>query len=187
MPKGYRKCCVCGEQVPSDVAKIINNKAYCITCGEARLKEVKDNVALRDYLYKLCDGRGEFLPFLLKQASQLKNNADYGFKTSGILATLKFVFETSENPPIFNPETGIEWIIIRNYYKAKKHYAQIRELEKFPEIEIDEALAAPEKEVHINKQLVETRQKQFRDKIKDKTFGPIIDLNTIEDEEEYDD
>lgn len=180
MKKGYRKCTQCGQIFPKGEIVQISGKAYCLKCSKPKAKESKDNSALSAYLYDLCDKEQDLMPFLMTQVKRLKDQ--YGFKTTGILATLHYLFDITDNPPVFKSEYGIEGIVIKNYYQAKKYYESIRELYKQLPEDIDEALKTPVKEVHLNKQVMQESSQAFINKQKDLQYGPAIDLNSIEDE-----
>ena len=183
MKKGYRKCVECGAILPKEDIVQIGGKAYCHKCSAPRAKEVRDINALNAYLYDLCGGEGDIMPFLTSQVKRLKTQ--YEFKVSGILATLKFAFELSDNPPEFNPQYGIEYLVIRNYYQAKKYYEELRKLSKQPQEMIDETLKTPVKEVHLSRTVMTEQSEAFIAKQKDLQYGPAIDLDSIEDEDDF--
>jgi len=183
-------CVTCGVIVEPESIFKIKGKIYCPNCAalieQKEKKEKSDYSKLMDYLYKLCDEDKDILGFLVKQVKNLKSMEGCDYKDSDILATLKYVFELSEHPPVFNPTYGIEPLVVRNYYWARKYYEAKRKLEKQDVKVIDNILQAPEVEVHIDKDIMEYQRQLFLEKHKDKLYGPAIDLDSIEDEEEID-
>ena len=159
----------------------LGGKLYCPKCAAPKKKEVEANKKLASYLYELCDQERELMPFLMTQVKRLKSQ--YSFKTTGILATLKYVFELSEIPPVFKPEIGIESIVIKNYYFAKKYYEELHHLAKQSPEEIDSTLTAPVHEVHLDSVRLAQNNNFFKEKQKNLQYGPPIDLDSIPDDE----
>ena len=182
MAKTKRKCCECNNFFEKENMIEVGGKLYCKECGASKQKEVDDQKKLAAFLYELCDKEQDLMPFLMTQVKRLKTQ--YNFKSSGILATLKFLFTLSENPPVFKPEIGIEPLVIKNYYFAKKYYEEVFALARQSPMEIDQTLKAPVKEIHLNYNTMYESNNFFQERRKNLQYGPIIDLNTIPDEEE---
>lgn len=184
--KGQRKCCVCGKNFPSTLIYTIDAKNYCHVCGaelqKTRQKEIDANKKLNDYLYKLA-GDKDLMPFWCKQIKSLKD--DNGWKSEGILATLKYVFEIQGHPPIENPEFGIAWVVERYYYSAKKYHEQLYALKKTPDEVIQEILLMPAHEIVLKRSDLIKKDDSFLEKKKDLTYGPVLSMDDIEDDEEF--
>lgn len=183
MGKKTKKCAGCGREVDPniEIIEVIGGKNYCPTCATTRKKEIQVNKELNDFLYNLCGKENDLMPFLTKQVKRMKEEYDY--KASGILATLKYVFVLSDAPPTFKIEYGIEGVVVRNYYKARKYYEQVYHLKQQSPEAIDEALLSSAREVHLSRQVMTSQEEAFTEKRKNMEYGPLIDLDSIEDEE----
>ena len=184
--KGQRKCCVCGKMFPSDLIYTIDAKNYCHSCGgelqKKRQKEIDKNKELNAYLYELAGDR-DLMPFWCKQVKAMKD--ENGWRTESILATLKYIFEITEHPPILNPEFGIKGLVEAYYYPAKKYYEEVFALKRTPDEVIQEILLMPPKEIVLKRSDLLKKEEKFLEKKKDLTYGPALDMDDIIDDEEF--
>ena len=186
--RGRRKCCICGSFFPADLIYTIDAKNYCHNCGEdikaKREKEIRKNKELNDYLYMLANQDKDLMPFFCKQVKSMKDENQW--KAESILAVLKYIFEIMEDTPTFDPEFGIRGLVEAFYYPAKKYYEQVFALRKTPEELIQEILLMPPKEITMRRSDIIKRDEHFLEKKKNLTYGPELDMDDIEDDEEED-
>lgn len=185
-PKGQRKCCVCEKMFASSLIYTIDAKNYCHSCGEElqqkRQKEIEKNKELNAYLCNLA-GDNDLMPFWGRQVKSMKE--ENGWRTESILATLRYIFEIMENPPILQPEFGIRALVETYYYSAKKYYEEVFALKKTPDEVIQEILLMPPKEIVLRRSELLKKDERFLEKKKDLTYGPALDMDDIIDDEEF--
>lgn len=157
------KCKWCGELIEdkSNATKK-SNGWWHNNCLEEKEKQKNENKSdyekLIDYIYELYDGN---IPiFVFKQIKDYVN--EYGMKYSGILLTLKYIYEELEIP--FDEENGIG-LVVYKYSECSKEWQRQQEINKA----IDE-FEFEEKEVVVNK------------KINNKQWSKVKEIN-MEDEE----
>ena len=110
-----------------------------------------------------------------------------GWKAESILAVLKYIFEINEDPPVIIPEVGIRALVETYYYPAKKYYEQVFALRKTPDEVIQQILSMPPKEISMRRSDIIKRDVKFLEKKKDIEYGPALDMDDIEDDEEAED
>lgn len=132
------KCRNCKEPVKESVAIKDESKRGFYYCSqecrdtyEVKAKEKKqsasspeqkaDFVALTDYLDELYRGECNF-PYITSQIKFMKE--EHGFKYSGILLTLKYVYETMGEE--LKTQYGIQYVVTKNYENAKQHYLKCK-------------------------------------------------------------
>ena len=131
------KCKWCGELIEdkSNATKK-SNGWWHNNCLEEKEKQKNENKSdyekLIDYIYKLYDGN---IPvFVFKQIKDYVN--EYGMKYSGILLTLKYIYEELEIP--FDEENGIG-LVIYKYSECSKEWLRKKEIDKaIEEFEFEE-------------------------------------------------
>lgn len=157
------KCKWCSKEIldKSNATKK-GNYWWHNSCLEKKEKQKNENKSdyekLIDYIYELYDGN---IPvFVFKQIKDYVN--EYGMKHSGILLTLKYIYEELEIP--FDEENGIG-LVVYKYSECSKEWKRQQEIDKaIEEFEFEE------KEVVMNK------------KIDNKQWSKINEIN-MEDEE----
>lgn len=188
MKKTTVTCANCGIEINATNSdgeplwKKLDGKRYCLKCAAPRAKEIEINKKLSDLLFAICNEDRNVFKFLRMQVKRL--TTDYEYKLEGILATLKYIYYISDNPYPFRPEVGIEYAVIKNYYKASKYYEQMRKLKSQSLESIDSGLTSPVVEIHLNQNVMQFKDDLFNSRRKDLEYGPEIDLNSIEDEED---
>ena len=157
------KCKFCGNEIiDKSIAIKKSNGWYHNSCLEELQKQKEENKSdyekLIDYIYKLYNGH---IPvFIFKQIKDYVN--EYGMKYSGILLTLRYIYEELEMP--FDEENGIG-LVVYKYSEAKNEWLKQQEIDKaIEEFEFEE------KEVVVNK------------KINNKQWSKVKEIN-MEDEE----
>lgn len=155
-----------------------NGLYYCKSCYPDRLKELGNNKELNDFLYNLCQD-SELMPFLREQVTYMVNHN--GYKESGILNTLKYIYSHLDNPPVFYPSGGIRYMVTRYYTEARDHYKEIKELEKCSDETIEQAINQPVEIVKLTRSIIEARAKANDERIKNLTYGKEIDLDELPD------
>lgn len=172
-----KKCCVCGFRFDSELILTIDKKNYCEKCANTTLKRIekekKDNKALNDYIYHLCEEDGALMGLMGKQIKTMKE--EHHYKTSGILATLKYMYEILDPPVEFNPEYGINNVIYY-YYQAKKFNEQYFNLKRKAEEPFEEP---PNRVVTLKRSDIIQEEETFWKKKKEKELGPDMDLNSL--------
>lgn len=123
------------------------------------------------------------MPFWCKQVKSMKD--ENGWRTESILATLKYIFEITEHPPILHPEFGIRGLVEAYYYPAKKYYEEVFALKKTSDDVIQEILLMPPKEIILKRSDLLKKEEKFLEKKKDLTYGPALDMDDIVDDEEF--
>jgi len=194
------KCASCGAEISvieedaSTKPYMVAGKKYCQHCGEIKSLETKQLVELRDYINDspyLANGDKDCWPYLTRQIKQLVE--EDGFKYTGILLTLKYIYEDKENGikrlPEFSPEIGITWMVEKYYPIARKKEEERRAIklkrqEKFTEEMIQAQNNLPLQIIYIDKEAVAEEDRRVRERRKDRRFGPMIDINEIEDWED---
>lgn len=157
------KCKFCGKLIEDKANATKKSNGWwhneCLKEKEKQKNENKsDYEKLIDYIYELYNGN---IPvFIFKQIKDYVN--EYGMKYSGILLTLKYIYEELEMP--FDEENGIGMVVYK-YSEAKNEWLKQREIDKaIEEFEFEE------KEVVVNK------------KIDNKQWSKVKEIN-MEDEE----
>lgn len=182
-----RKCCICQKMFTYDMIYTIEGKNYCHPCGDEfkakELKEIKKNKELNDYLYRLAGQDRDLMPLLGRQAKTLKE--EHSWRTESILATLRYAFDICDPPAIFRPEFGIKNLVEAYYYPAKKYYEKVFELRKTPDEVIQEILLMPPKEIVLKRSALMKKDEVFSEKKKNLTYGPVLDMDDIIDDEEF--
>ena len=173
--KGKRKCSVCGRWVDSEVAIVINKITYCDVCGEPRKKEVLINKALNDYIYELCEHDQAVMAMMCTQIKRMKDENE-GYKASGILATLKYMYEILDPPVEFKPEYGVANVPYF-YYQAKKFNEQYFEVKK--KLEEEPLQELPTREVTLKRSSMIKEDNEFWTNKKEKELGADLDLNAL--------
>ena len=154
---GRKPCCpYCKEAIEDkEIAIKKSNKYYHKECYEQVQAEKEANKSeyekLIDYIYKLYDK--QIPAFVFKQIKDYVN--EYGMKHSGILRTLKYVYEELEIP--FNEENGIG-IVLYKYLEAKNEYLKQKEINKA----ID-SFEFEDKVVVINKRFSESINTKYKE------------------------
>lgn len=140
------KCKWCGKIIENKLnATKKGNYWWHNSCLEKKEKQKNENKSdyekLIDYIYELYNGH---IPvFIFKQIKDYVN--EYGMKYSGILLTLKYIYEELEMP--FDEENGIGMVVYK-YSEAKNEWLKQREIDKaIEEFEFEE------KEVVVNKKI----------------------------------
>ena len=157
------KCKWCGELIENKSnATKKSNGWWHNNCLEEKEKQKNENKSdyekLIDYIYELYDGN---IPvFVFKQIKDYVN--EYGMKYSGILLTLKYIYEELEIP--FDEENGIG-LVVYKYSECSKEWQRQQEINK-----AIEEFEFKEKEVVVNK------------KINNKQWSKVKEIN-MEDEE----
>lgn len=133
------KCKACSKEFKSatDMLKIKDRVYVCDeTCKaeyEAKLNKSKPNQTvsapsdwkmLMEYLKQLY-GENCNYGMLCSQIKKMQN--DYGYKCSGILLTLRYMYETLELP--FDPSNGLG-LVAYKYNEAKQHYIKMHKIKK---------------------------------------------------------
>lgn len=157
------KCKICKKEIiDKENAIKKSNGYYHKECYNKLQKEKEENKSdyekLIDYIYKLYNGN---IPvFIFKQIKDYVN--EYGMKYSGILLTLRYIYEELEIP--FDEENGIG-LVVYKYSECSKEWQKQQEINKaIEEFEFEE------KEVVVNK------------KINNKQWSKVKEIN-MEDEE----
>lgn len=162
---------------------LIDGRNYCRTCGgdlyKQRKKEIKVNTEMNDYLFWICGGDKDLMPFLCRQVRNMKD--ENGWKTESILAVLKYIFEITDDPPELRPEYGIRYLVESNFYEAKKYFTEVYRLKKTPEERITEIINMPPREIVLKRSEIIKREKQSLEKKKDLVYGPEMDMDDIEE------
>lgn len=168
-----KKCKICGNLLNEDEIIVIDKLNYCVECAEIREKEKKYNKKLNEYIYSLCGGDRAVMPLMCKQIKNMKD--EYGYISSGILATLKYMYEIMSPPIEFNPEYGVANVPYY-YYQARNFnvkYFYLKEKAK-------EDVCEPEpKTIVLKRSSMMEQDKNFWENKKEKEMGPDIDLNSI--------
>lgn len=138
------KCKFCGKLIEDKTnATKKSNGWYHNSCVEEKEKQKNENKSdydkLIDYIYELYNGN---IPvFIFKQIKDYVN--EYGMKYSGILLTLRYIYEELEIP--FDEENGIG-LVVYKYSECSKNWQRQQEINKaIEEFEFEE------KEVVVNK------------------------------------
>lgn len=153
----YVKCKVCKKYILKIKSIEKNNSFFCSKCYNKLQKEKEskksDYEKLIDYLYELYNGQ---IPvFVFKQIKDYK--AEYGMKDSGILLTLKYIYEQLEMK--FDESNGIGMVIYQ-YENAKKEWLHEQEINKaIEEFEFEDKIET----IHRN-----TRENSYLKKIRDR-------------------
>lgn len=174
-PKRVRrsKCKICGTLLNDDDVVVIDKIKYCAKCAEAREKEKKYNKKLNEYIYKLCGEDRFAMPLMCKQIKNMKD--EYGYISSGILATLQYMYEIMTPPLEFNPEYGVANVPYY-YYQAKNFNIKYFYLKEKAKREI---LEPEDKTIVLKRSSIMEQDKKFWEDKKEKEMGPDIDLNSI--------
>lgn len=159
-----KPCCqYCKKEIEDKKSAIKkSNKYYHKECYNKLQTEKDENKSdyekLIDYIYKLYNGN---IPvFIFKQIKDYVN--EYGMKYSGILLTLKYIYE--ELKMSFDEENGIGMVVYK-YSECSKEWQRQQEINKaIEEFEFEE------KEVVVNK------------RIDNKQWSKVKEIN-MEDEE----
>ena len=157
------KCKWCKETIEDKANTVKKSNGWwhndCLKEKEKQKNENKsDYDKLIDYIYELYNGH---IPvFIFKQIKDYVN--EYGMKYSGILLTLKYIYEELEIP--FDEENGIG-LVVYKYSECSKEWQRQQEINKaIEEFEFEE------NEVVVNK------------KINNKQWSKVKEIN-MEDEE----
>ena len=138
------KCKWCKETIEDKTNATKKSNGWwhndCLKKKEKQKSENKsDYEKLIDYIYELYNGN---IPvFIFKQIKDYVN--EYGMKYSGILLTLRYIYEELEIP--FDEENGIG-LVVYKYSECSKEWQRQQEINKaIEEFEFEE------KEVVVNK------------------------------------
>ena len=179
---GKAKCVSCGRKFEADAIIEIDAKKYCPDCARARLKEKEINKKLNNFIYNLCGQDKDAMPFL---GRQIKNMTECnGWKPSGILATLEYIYEELPNPPEYNPMYGIQPMVERYYPIARDRCLQQFQLDKFPDEQIKEIFNVKPIIINVKRSDIIQQREGFMERYKDRIYGKAIDLDEIDDTEE---
>ena len=178
---GKSVCKGCGIRFPTEDMTVVSGLKYCPECAKPRLKEARTNIELNDYLFNLCNKDQDVMPYLTTQVKLMVDNNN--FKPSGILATLKYVYDDSETAPPFNPRSGIQYIVQKYYSTARDFYIQVHHLNQTSEDEIKRILTMPTETITLTRSELDARDKRSSEKRKDELYGKEIDLNDIPDDD----
>lgn len=172
-----KKCCVCGFRFDSELIVTYDKKNYCENCGPKEIKRIekekKDNKALNDYIYQLCGEDSALMPLMGKQIKNMKE--EYEFKSSGILATLRYMYEILDPPIEFIPEYGLANVPYF-YYQARKFHEQYFNVKKQAENEIE---VPPPRIITLKRSDIIQEEEEFWRIKKQKEMGSDIDLNAL--------
>lgn len=149
-------CKYCGKEVLDKTQAIKkSNKWYHENCykklEEEKESQKSDYDKLIDYIYKLYNGN---IPvFVFKQIKDYKN--DYGMKYSGILLTLKYIYEDLQMK--FDESNGIGMVVYK-YSEAKKTWKHQKQVEKaINNFEFED------KKVVINKRYNSSKRQKYKE------------------------
>lgn len=150
------KCKWCGKLIEdkSNATKK-SNGWYHNDCLKEKEKQKNENKSdyekLIDYIYELYNGN---IPvFIFKQIKDYVN--EYGMKYSGILLTLKYIYEQLEMP--FDEKNGIG-LVVYKYSECSKEWQRQQEINKaIEEFEFEE------KEVVVNKRFSGNINKKYKE------------------------
>lgn len=161
-PKDHFTCQDCGGIFHKNEAVIYNGKNYCKECYNKFGQEVEDFKKLTDYIY--CDiyNKDCNLPLINTQLKKLKEEIP-DLTDNRIYKILKYAIdyedvETSE----LDPEWGINQLINKYFYKAKKFYDLKASINNNEE-EIDEALNLEPKVVIIKRSEMIKQQEEYEE------------------------
>ncbi len=150
------KCKFCKQEIiDKENAIKKSNGYYHKECYNKLQKEKEENKSdydkLIDYIYKLYNGN---IPiFIFKQIKDYVN--EYGMKHSGILLTLRYIYEQLELP--FDSENGIG-LVMYKYDEAKNNWLRQKEIDK-----AIEEFEFKEEEVVVNKRFSGNINKKYKE------------------------
>lgn len=178
-PRGYLKCSNCGKTYNKEVGATVNGKNYCDICKAKPLKDKQDRLDLIDYIWRLSGCESEHMPLVTTQIKWL--HEEHGMKYTAIKATLEYVYEYSEDPPPYNSKSGIQYVVLNNYYSALKFFSDIRDIKR-PEEEVKEILSMEPKEIVISRSDLIKEDLAFEEKKKKLGYQSMLDMDDIEDD-----
>ena len=179
-PKSVRKCSMCEQTFPKEKMHLIGGKNFCDKCALIRQKDIDDLKDLRDYIKLKLEPEDNLWPLITKQIKQYKE--EYGFKYSGMKATLKYLFEYSEDPFNWDRDLGIAFLQY-HYRKANQFFSKMYALKKVNPDEIREILEKKEKHVVINRSALIQRDIEFQKKKEERERTGLMTLDDVEDDE----
>lgn len=178
-PKGKRTCSVCHQTFPREVIKIFSNKNYCPKCAEVKDKEIRERRALTDYIQERLNPETGDWPLIMKQVKQYKE--EYGFKYTGMKATLRYMLDYAEEDIDLNLDNGIA--LLPFYYKrANEFFTQVYHLKGIPTDEIEEGLSVQEHHIVLNRSDLIAQNEEFWRKKKEKEQSEMFTLDDVEDD-----
>lgn len=178
-PKTVRKCSMCEQTFPKEKIHLIGGKNFCDKCAVIRQKDIDDLKDLRDYIKLKLEPEDNLWPLITKQIKQFKE--EYGFKYSGMKATLRYLFEYSEETYDWDRDLGIAFL--QYYYrKANQFFSKLYELKKVNPDEIREILEKEENHVVINRSALIQRDIEFQKKKEERERTGLMTLDEVEDD-----
>lgn len=124
------KCPTCNTMNNKEDTIKINNRYYCISCGEERQKEIEKNTDGWDQLFEyICELYNIEKPtgMMFKQIKDFRDEP-YNYTNTGMYLSLKYYYETLGNE--VKEDTGLG-IIPYYYEKAKKQFIDIHNIKKY--------------------------------------------------------
>ena len=184
-PKEY-KCVICGRTVNAVERILIGGKSYCQTCVKDLKKE---SDAYKDLCVYICEnmyGGSENcnMPFISRQLKILKD--EYSFTNQGMLMTLQYVYEVSENhPDDLDPQYGATNILLRYYQEARKFYETQLALNKKID-KIERALTMPPNEIVVKRSDIQKREIREEEERRKRQYKFEYSDEDIQDDESQD-
>ena len=171
---------MCEQTFPKEKMHLIGGKNFCDKCALIRQKDIDDLKDLRDYIKLKLEPEDNLWPLITKQIKQYKE--EYGFKYSGMKATLKYLFEYSEDPFNWDRDLGIAFLQY-HYRKANQFFSKMYALKKVNPDEIREILEKKENHVVINRSALIQRDIEFQKKKEERERTGLMTLDDVEDDE----
>lgn len=178
IPKGYKECATCGVLFKRETGGTAGGKTYCEECKIEPLKQQQEWKDVVDYVWRLADCSQDHMPMATAQLKRL--HTKHNMRYSAIQATLRYVFELSENPPEYSMTAGVEYVVMKNYYQAKEFFSKIRRLKR-PEEEINEILSMEPQEIVINRSDLIQEDLDFESRKQKLNYQSMLDMDDIED------
>ena len=177
------KCTVCGRFIDEQEIIRVNNKKYCSICGEPVLKKANEYKELMEYIYNLCNKDQAVMGLVSKQIKDFVEKNEYTY--TGILFTLKYVFELREEKLEFRPEMGLAFVPYY-YVEARNFHKQVYQLDLTPEEEIERALEESRKfiTIELKRSDLNAEEEKFWDEQRKKMGREMLDMDDIEEDED---
>ena len=178
--KGVRKCSICGRSFPAEAIKTYNGKNYCEKCEAERKQQSDDLVTLRDYIKLKMNPDNDLWPLISKQIKQYRE--EYEMTYSGMYATLKFLFEYSDDEFNYNIESGIAFLPFW-YRTARLFFHNMKEVKSSnSEEKIKECLGLSGNYIVLKRSELVEEDKKFLEKKRKEEQKCLLNLDDVEDD-----
>ena len=181
-PNSHLKCQKCGNKYPREIISQINGKNYCPTCSSLVLKESERNKELNSLLYEIVGEDKQGMTLLSINIHRAIDKEE--FTLAGAIYTLKYIKMMGLWDSI--TPTNTYFMILKYYKSARDYWIELKHLkDSYSDAYIQSLKDKPVTEVTVNRSDINRDDKKFIEAQRILIYGPEINLDDIEDDDEY--